>query len=157
MKVLFCSFLLFVTLVLPAQAGTAEPIEPDPQDKCPVCGMFTARYPDSFSHIIFSDDSYLTFDGPKDMFKYYSKLKKKDPEKVNNGIDSIYTKDYYSLKNIDAQTAYFVLGSDVYGPMGKEVIPFSKLEDAKVFKKDHKGSEIMKFGEVTEALLKKME
>lgn len=156
MKVLVASFLLFIALILPAQAGTAEPIKPDPKDRCPVCGMFTARFPEFFSHIIFTDDSYATFDGPKDMFKYYTKLKMNDPNKVKNGIDSIYTKDYYSLKTIDAETAYFVLGSDIYGPMGKEAIPFSNLEDAKVFKKDHKAREIMKFGEVTKALLKKM-
>ena len=156
MKVIAASFLLFFALLLPAQAGPAKPIDPGPKDKCPVCGMFTAKFPDFFSHIIFTDNSYVTFDGPKDMFKHYTKLKKNDPGKVRNGIASIYTKEYYSLKTIDAQTAYYVLGSDVTGPMGKEAVPFTTLEDAKAFKKDHKGREIMRFNEVTEALLKKM-
>jgi nitrous oxide reductase accessory protein NosL len=34
-------------------------------------------------------------------------------------------------------SAYYVLGSDIYGPMGRELIPFEKEADAKEFIKDH--------------------
>lgn len=157
MKVLLAGICLLVTLPLFAHAGTAEPITPTAKDRCPVCGMFTARFPEFLSQIIFTDGTYVTFDGSKDMFKYYIKLGKRDPDKMKAGINAIYTKDYYSLENIDAREAYFVIGSDVFGPMGKEAIPFTDLEAAKEFQKDHKGKEIIRFDEITAELLKKLE
>src|SRR4030067_3765588 len=126
-------------------AATGVPIKPTKKDKCPVCGMFVYKYPDFIAEIIFRDGSHAVFDGAKDMFKYYFNLKKYDPRKKKADIDNIYVPDYYSLHFIDGQKAYYVLGSDVYGPMGRELIPFQKLSDAKEFKKDHKGKSILTF------------
>lgn len=136
---------LLAVLLLPvaAFAGEWPPVVPSAKDKCPVCGMVSAAFPDFLSQIIFADGSYVTFDGPKDMFRYL--LRRKDGKTI--GV--IYVKDYYSLNYIDARQAFFVTGSDVYGPMGKELIPFSDKEDAKVFKKDHRGREILHFKDVT--------
>jgi copper chaperone NosL len=58
-------------------------------------------------------------------------------------------KDFYSKTSIDALQAYFVIWSDVYGPMGHEPIPFEKEADAKKFLKEHQGKKILKFKEVT--------
>lgn len=157
MRILLGCVLLIITLNLPALAGAVEPITPGPEDRCPVCGMFTEKFPVFYSHIIFTDGSYETFDGPKDMFKFYSKLSKNDPDKVKTEIESVYTKDYYSSKTIDAKAAYFVLGSEVLGAMGKEAIPFKNIEDAEEFNKDHKGKKIMRFDKIINALLKKLE
>jgi len=41
-------------------------------------------------------------------------------------IDSIYVTDYYNLTLIDGYQAFYVVGSNVYGPMGKELIPLEK-------------------------------
>jgi nitrous oxide reductase accessory protein NosL len=38
---------------------------------------------------------------------------------------------------IDGYTALFVIGSDVYGPMGKALISFETVNGAKEFMKDH--------------------
>ena len=46
--------------------------------------------------------------------------------------------------------AFFVVGSDVHGPMGNEFIPFKNIQDAKVFKIDHHGRKIIKFTDITE-------
>ncbi|MFA5353444.1 MAG: nitrous oxide reductase accessory protein NosL, partial [Thermodesulfovibrionales bacterium] len=62
----------------------------------------------------------------------------------------------YALSPIPAQSAYFVTGSDVYGPMGKELIPFSREEEAKEFMKDHKGQKILRFNDITAAILSSM-
>ena len=50
-------------------------------------------------------------------------------------ITKILVTDYYSQKAIDGTKAYYVIRSDVYGPMGHEFIPFASMEDAKTFKK----------------------
>ena len=55
---------------------------------------------------------------------------------------------------IDGREAFYVLGSDVYGPMGKELIPFEKETEARGFLKDHGGRSILRYREVTPAVLK---
>jgi nitrous oxide reductase accessory protein NosL len=61
------------------------------------------------------------------------------------------------LTPVNGFEAFYVLGSDVYGPMGRELIPFAKEEAAKEFLTDHKGKSIIKFKEVTPALIKTLD
>jgi nitrous oxide reductase accessory protein NosL len=91
------------------------------------------------------------------MFKYYFDLKKYDPSKKLENIDSIYVTDYYSLTLVNGRGAVYVLGSDVLGPMGKEPIPFEKEEDAREFMKDHKGQSLVKFKDVTIKIIKSLD
>jgi len=159
-KKYFLSFLILLTLTLTLSlswSGERKPVKPAPRDKCPVCGMFVAKYPDWVTEIIFKDGTYAIFDGPKDLFKYYLNLEKYNPSKKLSDIDSIYVTDYYSLVFIDGYKAIYVTGSDVYGPMGKELIPFEKEADAKEFMKDHKGKSLLKFKEVTMELIKQLD
>jgi len=148
---------LTLTLLTPVWAGEKKPVKVSPKDKCPVCGMFVAKYPDFVTQVIFRDGSYAVFDGVKDMFKYYFDLKKYAPSKKLDDIDSIYVTDYYSLTLVNGSGAAYVLGSDVFGPMGKELIPFEKEEDAQGFMKDHKGQSLVKFKDVTREMIKKLD
>jgi len=152
------AFLLPLTLTLAlitgAYCGERKPVKPSPKDKCPVCGMFVAKYPDFLAEILFKDGSSLFFDGSKDMFKCYFNLKKYQPSKNSSDIDSIYVNDYYGLTFIDGSKAFYVMGSDIYGPMGRELIPFEKETDAREFMKDHKGKSMLKFTDVTPDVLK---
>jgi len=131
-----------------------QPVKPSARDKCPVCGMFVAKYPDFVAEVIFKDGSYAVFDGAKDMFKYYLNLKKYAPAKGYGDIASIYVTDYYSLEFIDALTAWYVVGSDVFGPMGKELVPFAKETDARGFMKDHKGKSLLRHKDVHSELIR---
>jgi nitrous oxide reductase accessory protein NosL len=103
--------------------------------------------------VIFQDGSYAVFDGAKDLFKYYLNLKKYAPAKRVEDIASIYVTDYYSLELTDGPQAWYVVGSDVYGPMGKELIPFVKESDARGFMKDHKGKSLLRFKDVSVELI----
>jgi copper chaperone NosL len=125
--------------------------------KCPVCGMFVAKYPDWYTALTYRDGSKVYFDGPKDMFNYCLNMKKYSPTKSPKDIAAIVVKDYYSLKVIDARKAFFVSGSNVYGPMGKEIVPFARESDAREFLKDHNGKKILSFGDVSQAVLKSLE
>ena len=145
-----------VVLAASPVAAEIKPVTPAENDKCPVCGMFVAKYPEMLAEIIFRDGTYAVFDGCKDMFRYCLNMKKYNPSKNINDIDSIYVHEYYNLTFIDGRKAYYVVGSDVYGPMGRELIPFSKESDASAFRKDHKGK-ILRFGDVTEAVVKALE
>jgi copper chaperone NosL len=151
---------LLAVLVLTVQVGwTAEsgPLKPSATDKCPVCGMFVAKYPDFVATIVFNDGSYAMFDGTKDMFKYYLDMKKYDRTKNQSDIKSIQVTAYYSLSAIDGYKALYVLGSDVYGPMGKELIPFEKEAEARQFMDDHRAKAMVKFAEITGEMIEKMD
>ena len=107
--------------------------------------MFVAKYPDFVARIVFKDGSQAFFDGVKDMMKYYFNLAKYNPGKQVTEIAAVAVTDYYTLTLVDGLTAYYVIGSDVYGPMGKELIPFKGEAEAKEFMKDHAGKAILAF------------
>lgn len=129
--------------------GTDQPPKPTPEEKCPVCGMFVAKYPDWIGVVTFQDGSRKYFDGAKDLFKFLFNLEKYAPEKTTGDIRGIHVTDYYDMALIDAKNAFFVIGSDVYGPMGRELIPLTTRPDAETFLKDHQGKRILSFPEVT--------
>jgi copper chaperone NosL len=150
------SVFLVIFLIYPliSFSGERQPVKPSPGDKCPVCGMFIAKYTDFLAEVLFRDGAYALFDGAKDMFKYYFRLEKYQPLRKKADIDSIYVTDYYSLTLTDGFRAYYVIGSDIYGPMGRELIPFAKEADAREFMKDHKGKSLLKFPDITPAVIK---
>ena len=154
----FIAALLF-SLIISSLVASAEttPAKPSKKDKCPVCGMFVYKYPDWVAQIIFTDGSVLFFDGAKDLFKYYFNLKKYNPAITPKNITAIFVTEYYDMKLINGKEAFFVIGSDVYGPMGHELIPFASKADAEGFKKDHKGNRILKFEKIKPGIIKKLD
>lgn len=124
-------------------------IQPGPKDKCPVCGMFVSGYPNWITEIIFKDGTYAVFDGPKDMFKYYFNISKHTKGMTKNDISSLFITEYYTTKIISARDVHFILGSDVMGPMGNELVPVLGKKVAEQFFKDHKGTKMLAFDEIT--------
>jgi nitrous oxide reductase accessory protein NosL len=119
-RIWLCASLLFLLIALPVSAGEKAPPKPTTTDKCMVCGMFVAKYPDWTGVIVFKDSVARFFDGPKDLFTYYFAIKKYEPQRNLADIDSVWVKNYYMLSFIDARKAFYVIGSDVFGPMGRD-------------------------------------
>lgn len=127
-------------------------------EKCPVCGMFTYKYPRWAAQIFFAHNNHehhLSFDGVKDLMKFYF-----NPTQWGNyqhihtkTITKILVTNYYTQKAIDAKSAFYVIGSDIYGPMGHELIPFGSLQEAMSFKNDHRGAKIVRFDEITQTMV----
>ena len=153
MRLIGIGLLILVLSVSLAWGAEQKPVKPSARDKCPVCGMFVAKYPDFIAEVIFRDGTVAVFDGAKDMFKYYLHLKKYAPARGYGDIGSIYVTDYYSLELIDGGTAWYVVGSDVFGPMGRELIPFAKEADAREFMKDHWGKSLLRFKDIHAELI----
>lgn len=143
-----CLIGLFAGLVL-----AIEPNLPGKKDRCPVCGMFVAPYPDWIATIVLKDDSQIFFDGCKDLFRYYFDLPEGENKGTRGEIAEIYVTDYYSTKLVPAADVFFVLGSDVYGPMGKELIPVADKELAETFMRDHSGTRVLLFKQITPDVL----
>ena len=125
-----------------------------PEDvKCPVCGMFVSKFPKWVAQIQLKDGHNHYFDGVKDMMKFYFNPTKYHAHS-NEQILQMNVTDYYSLESTDGKKAYYVLGSNVYGPMGEELIPFKNEDEAKKFMTDHFGKKVVSFDEIKEEMIK---
>lgn len=147
--------LILIALALPGPATAAGIDVPDPQlrDTCPVCGMLVARYPAWIGTVLYEDGHADHFDGAKDLFKYLFDLPRHAPDRAADEISAIGVTEYYGLTRIDAHEAWYVIGSDVLGPMGHELVPLQTEADAQEFMEDHQGVRILRFEEVTPELL----
>ena len=131
-----------------------------PQDaKCPVCGMFVFKYPRWAAVIHAKSDGQnqdLYFDGVKDLMKFYFQ-----PDKWGGALDfdiiNIHVTDYYLQKSINGQNAFYVIGSDILGPMGNELIPFTTMLQANTFSQDHQGTRVLTFQQITPELLQTLD
>ncbi|MCP4078354.1 MAG: nitrous oxide reductase accessory protein NosL [Gammaproteobacteria bacterium] len=141
----------------PAISEVIDLQKPGVNDTCPVCGMFVAKYPEWVATVVYKTQHAHHFDGAKDLFKYLQDLPKWAPGHELKNIVSIGVTEYYSLSLIDARKAYYVIGSDVLGPMGHELIPLETLDDAKEFLADHKGTKILTFDQVDTKLPAKLD
>jgi len=126
-----------------------------PKDaKCPVCGMFVQKYPKWTTEMVIDGKSYY-FDGVKDMMKYY--IYSEDFPYNRKSISKILVNDYYTLEAIDAKDAYYVYDSDIFGPMGRELIAFGDIRSAKSFSSDHNGKSILRFDEIDSDMIIKLD
>jgi nitrous oxide reductase accessory protein NosL len=158
------SFVIGPTLLMGLAAVLSAGSKPSPNPKgtvpkgnCSVCGMYVANFPDWAAAISFKDGAQEWFDGPKDLFTFLLDLKRYAAQRNPSDISAVQVKDYYGLKHIDGQKAFFVIGSNVMGPMGKELVPFATEAGARDFLKDHRGQKILTFQEITTGVLKGME
>ena len=148
--------LLLLCLLVASALAVGEPVRtpaPGPEDTCPVCGMFVAKYPEWIATVLYEDGHAHHFDGAKDLFKYLLDLAKWAPGHRAADIAAIGVTEYYGLTRIDARQAWYVIGSDTLGPMGHELVPFASREDADAFLHDHKGQRVLKLEDVTLELL----
>ena len=143
--------ILLLTVQFTGVAFTEGPVTPTEKDKCPVCGMAVSPYQKWIAEILFKDGSYVVFDGPKDMLKYYFNISKYSKQRRTGDISEIYVTEYYTTRMMKAEDLYFIVGSDVKGPMGKEIVPVKGEAEAKTFMKDHNGKKILRFIEITPA------
>jgi len=107
--------------------------------------MFIYKFPAWATMMIQGEKRYF-FDGVKDMMKFYFE------QKEHSDIH-LYVKDYYTKEIFDFSKGYGVIGSDIYGPMGDEIIPFLSKEDAEDFLMDHQAKEILPFSKITKKIV----
>jgi len=133
--------------------------------KCPVCGMViggkdaqgvTVTYKDGrvvgfggVAAAVFKDGHVVGFEGARCMFIYNSM-----PQKYNVDVADIthqYVTDFVIKKMIELSKAFLVLGSNVKGPMGYDLIAFTNREEAAKFASENDGKWIVQLHEVARA------
>ena len=150
---------LWLAPLVSARAG-AEQIsapQPGPKDLCPVCGMIVSKYRNWTATVVWKDGRAVHFDGAKDMFKLLQALPEYARGRTRDDIKTIVVTEFYDLKLIDARQAFYVIGSNVLGPMGHELVPLATKADADDLLKDHLGTRILRFDEITPAIIAKVD
>ncbi|TAF31512.1 MAG: hypothetical protein EAZ57_11380 [Cytophagales bacterium] len=113
-----------------------------PNSDCHNCGMPSLEYPKWVSR---ADDLY--FCSPRCLMIKCMK----DP-KIKTAT-TMTVIEYYETKPLAVKDAFFVIGSDVTGPMGNDFIPFADQKAAQDFMAEHKGKKILRFADLTQELL----
>lgn len=139
--------LVFALLLcsLSSAALAAVPPLPGGKDRCAVCGMFVAPYPQWTAALELKDGRRFYFDGPKDLFICLFDLPTYLPGVSAEQVTGVYVTEYYGASLRPAAEVIFVTGSDVLGPMGQELVPVLGREAAETFRRDHAGKSLMRF------------
>ena len=137
-------------------SALAEPVDPvSPDQRCAVCGMMVAKYEPWITQLHAAGEEVVMFDGVKDLMAYYF-----NPAAYNGKGDvakaEIWVKDYYTLEYLDGRKAFYVVGSDVMGPMGEELVPFGSRQAAENFSEDHQGKQLLLFDEIKGEMIMSM-
>jgi len=126
-----------------------QPIVAPKEAKCPVCGMYSALYPNWIAEAKTAGDQAYYFDGVKDLMKFYFQPDRYHAKLTTEELTHLSVTDYYDLGAVPARRAWYVIGSNVFGPMGNELIPFRNQDEAQVFSKDHFGKVVVTFDQIT--------
>ena len=140
MRVLVITLLLCTVGI----SALAAPPLPGKGDRCAVCGMLVAPFPQWTAVLELNDGRLFYFDGPKDMFVAFFDLPAYIPGVSPEQVAGVYVTEYYSTRLLPANEVIFVAGSDVLGPMGQELIPVAGTEAAETFRRDHKGQKLLR-------------
>ena len=143
----------FVILTSSASFAAQSVPAPGPAVTCPICNMFVARYSGWIATVSYQDGTTHYFDGAKHLFKYLLDMEKWAPGRTVETIKSMTVESYPAADQIDGRTAFYVFGSDVLGPMGHELVPFSTEEEAEKFLQEHKGKGMKRFDDVNRKFL----
>ncbi len=134
----------------------------DVSKTCPVCGMRVGGDLEgtaSYSYVngrlvgfggvaaaIFEDGTVVGFEGARCLF-IYNTIPKRFGIDVNKIVRRFVT-EFGTKKMIDAKGAFLVLGSEIKGPMGYELIAFSTREEAEKFKAQYGGKRIVQLSTI---------
>jgi len=116
----------------------------DRVDTCVVCGMYPARYERSRAQVRTVSGKTLHFCSTQCLFKYLKDRRRYEADEAD--AQMIWVADHASGRWISAATAYYVIHSEQWGPMGYEAFAFDDRATADAFV-DRNGGQILLFSE----------
>lgn len=108
--------------------------------RCDLCGMRVESESGWRAGGKNADGETLAFDTPKCLFRLHHE---------RGGVREPWVIEYYSQARRPARELLFVLGTDLMGPMGRDLVPVAGQEAAERMKRDHGGDRILTFDDVT--------
>lgn len=155
---LLLALFFVLALLLPPvlQGNSITPAVPNATDACPVCGMLVQPHQDWLAQVRLSDGSTLFFEGPKDMFRYLRSPGSYAKDKRDLEIIGGFVTTWSEHRTVPIEKAWFVIGSDVRGPAGQELVAHASIADANKFIIEHGGMRLVRADDVTSDLLAQM-
>ena len=124
----------------------ARPIPADA--RCPVCGMYPARFPRWAAQIIFKDGAAHFFDSPVDLFMFLEEPASFGSARNAADAAAIYVADFRNGNWLPARQATFVRDSRARGPMrGPDLPAFADTASAQRFIAEQ-GGRALSFAEI---------
>lgn len=130
------------------EAARKDAVKPAPQAvpaqaRCPVCGMYPARYGQWAAQVHTRDGNVHYFDSPVEFLTFLRELPRYGKGLKAKDLVAGYVTDHANGGWVNAVEAHYVAGSSIKGPMGEEAFPaFSTRESAEAVVKE-KGGEIL--------------
>lgn len=120
--------------------------EPGSETRCPVCGMYPARYPEHHCQLSTADGTHHHFCSSQCLIHFTAA-----PEKY--GEKAVKVKSVWMVPSPDfgyeyAMGLYYLVGSDMMGPMGREALAYRSKAAAESAAKEH-GGRVLRFQDLT--------
>jgi len=114
------------------------------------------KNPSWVSKIELKNGKVIFFSSPKSMFEFYHRPGNWYDMGVKSEADfkTIIVTDTNTLKPINAKGSFFVYGSNLTSPAGDDLPAFDSYKAATKFSKEHNGSRVLSFKEVSRGLIK---
>jgi len=148
-----------------------DPVTLDESDSCDVCGMVVPNHPGPTSEVFYADEepaghaNPARFDSTWEAFQfdferqdrgwsreafYVTDYSAVDYDVFEDGGDTLVSTHPEADAFADAESVTFVVGSEVVGAMGQDLIGFGDEGDAEAFQSEY-GGDLAEFGDVDEA------
>lgn len=117
--------------------------------RCAVCGMYPARHPAWATQVIYADGKAWFFDSAVDMVLFLDAPRRYTGGRDPGAVAARYVSDHAAGGGwVEADAAWFVLGSVVRGPMrGPDLPAFATRAAAETFAAAH-GGRVLRFAEL---------
>lgn len=129
--------------------GTACGEERPERERCPQCGMFVDLAPRWNAGLVDGSGSPRVFDSPKCMMRWAA-------AESGSGSRDAWVVEYYDQERRPMANVVLVMGSDVIGPMGADLVPVAPGESAERFITDH-GGRVVAPGDVDADVLREVD
>lgn len=112
--------------------------------RCALCGMRVTRGSAFASGASEANGHEVLFDSVKCMFRWLGQ---------HTDARDAWTTEHLSRSERPARDLFYVMGTDIDGPMGADLVPVDTREHAEQIRTTHHGTQILAFAEVTSSVL----
>ena len=134
--------LAIVCLLLAAACDSGERAAAQ-TERCDLCGMVVPEESGWNAGGVGVDAQPLHFDTPKCLFRHVH---------TRGAVNEPWVTEYYAQERREADALFYVLGSDVRGPMGRDLVPIEGHDAAERFRSEHEGEAVLAYDAVTAAV-----
>lgn len=133
-----------------------EPRSVPADARCPVCGMYPARFPHWAAQAIYRDGAVQFFDSPVNLHVFLDDVSRYNGAYGKADIAATFVTDVTSGNWVESAGAHYVHGSNALGPMRDGNLPaFTEREAAERFAAE-RGGVVLSADQITPEILRSL-